>query len=70
MGITPTDKINRWVKAAGQTGKSKSVIDRVVVAGEFLEKTGRMSGYQACGFLTGIDFAKPCLLYTSPSPRD
>lgn len=59
MGITPTDKINRWVKAAGQTGKGKSVIDRVVVAGEFLEKTGRMSEYQACGCLTGIDFSKP-----------
>ena len=59
MGITPKDKIDRWVKAAGQTGKSKFVIDRVVVAGEFLEKTGRMTEHQACGCLTGIDFSKP-----------
>jgi hypothetical protein len=58
MGQTPTDKIERWVSAAGQTGKSQVVIDRVAAAGEFLEKTARLNEAQACQCLTGIDFSK------------
>jgi hypothetical protein len=67
MGMTPADKIARWVKAAGQTGKSQSVVDRVVTAGEFLEKTARMSEHQACSCLTGIDFSKPVSVVRLPS---
>lgn len=59
MGMTPQDKIARWVQAAGQTGKSQAVIDRVVTAGQFLEGTARMSEAAASGCLTGIDFSKP-----------
>jgi hypothetical protein len=33
MGITPPDKIARWIKAAGQTGKAQPVLDRVVTGG-------------------------------------
>lgn len=58
MGMTPADKIARWVAAAGQTGKAKPVIDRVVLAGEFLEKTARMTEQEACSCLTGIDFSQ------------
>ena len=58
MGITPPDKIARWVDAAGQTGKAKSVVDRVVTAGDFLEKTARMSEPEVCSCLTGVDFSK------------
>ena len=59
MGMTPADKIARWATAAGQSGKSKPVIDRVVIAGEFLEKTARMTEQDACSCLTGIDFSQP-----------
>ena len=59
MGMTSSEKIARWVAAAGQTGKAKPVIDRVVTAGEFLERTARMSEPEACSCLTGIDFSKP-----------
>lgn len=59
MGMTPADKIARWVAAAGQTGKGQSVIDRVVVAGEFLEKTARLSEAHTCEMLSGIDFSRP-----------
>lgn len=59
MGRTPQDKIERWLDAAGQAGKSKSVQDRVILAGEFLEKTARLSEGEACACLTGIDFSKP-----------
>ena len=59
MGLTPQDKIARWVKAAGQTGKQQPVVDRVVIAGEFLERTARMNEADACSCLTGIDFSKP-----------
>ncbi|TWT82335.1 hypothetical protein CA13_37970 [Planctomycetes bacterium CA13] len=66
MGFTPDDKIDRWMKAAGQVGKSQSVRQRVVIAGEFLEKTARMSEAQACGCLTGIDFSKPVKMIRLP----
>lgn len=59
MGVTPQDKIERWMKAAGQTGKSDAVKKRVVTAGEFLEKTARMSEREATSCLSGIDFSKP-----------
>lgn len=59
MGITPEDKIERWMKAAGQTGKSNAVRDQVVIAGDFLEKTARMNEADACSCLSGIDFSKP-----------
>ena len=62
MGQTPDDKIARWMEAAGQTGKSDSVRDRVVVAGEFLEKTARMSEADAGACLGGIDFSKPVVV--------
>ena len=58
MGTTPPDKIARWIKAAGQTGKAQPVLDRIVTAGEFLEKTARMNESEACACLTGIDFSK------------
>lgn len=60
--MTSPDKVERWVMAAGQTGKSKSVIDRVITAGDFLEKTGRMSEKEACECLTGVDFSKPVMV--------
>ena len=66
MGMTPQDKIARWVKAAGQTGKPQPVVDRVVIAGEFLEKTARMSEGDACSCLTGIDFSKPVQVVRLP----
>jgi hypothetical protein len=66
MGVTPPDKISRWVKAAGQSGKPKPVIDRVVIAGEFLEKTARMNEANACACLTGIDFSKPVAVVRLP----
>jgi hypothetical protein len=46
------------MEAAGQLRKSKAVQDRVVTAGEFLEKTARMSERDACSCLSGIDFSK------------
>jgi hypothetical protein len=66
MGQTPDDKIARWMEAAGQTGKSDSVRDRVVVAGEFLEKTARMSEADAGACLGGIDFSKPVVVVRLP----
>lgn len=66
MGMTPADKIARWVAAAGQTGKAQAVIDRVVTAGDFLEKTARMSEREACSCLTGIDFSKPVAVVRLP----
>jgi hypothetical protein len=67
MGQTPSDKIARWVQAAGQTGKSQAVVDRVVTAGEFLEKTARMSEREACSCLTGIDFSRPVSVVRLPN---
>ena len=67
MGLTPQDKIARWVKAAGQTGKPQPVVDQVVIAGEFLERTARMSESDACSCLTGIDFSKPVSVVRLPS---
>jgi hypothetical protein len=67
MGMTPHDKIARWVKAAGQTGKPQPVGDRVVIAGEFLEKTARMSESDTCSCLTGIDFSKPVSVVRLPA---
>lgn len=58
MGITPPDKIERWMKAAGQSGKGPAVRDRVIVAGEFLEKTTRMQESEVLALLSGIDFSK------------
>ena len=58
MGITPKDKVTRWMDAAGQLHKSHEVEKRVVTAGEFLEKTARMNEREACSCLTGIDFSK------------
>ena len=62
MGQTPPDKIARWSAAAGQSGKPPAVLARVVVAGEFLEKTGRLSEAAACECLTGIDFSHPVMV--------
>lgn len=59
MGTTSADKLARWILASGQTGKPQTGLDRVAVAGEFLERTARMSEAQACECLTGIDFSKP-----------
>jgi hypothetical protein len=67
MGTTPPDKIARWVKAAGQTGKPQPVVDRVVIAGEFLEKTARLNESDACSCLTGIDFSKPVSVVRLPT---
>ena len=66
MGMTPPDRIARWVKAAGQTGKPQPVLDRVVTAGEFLERTARMSESDACSCLSGIDFSKPVVVVRLP----
>ena len=65
--MTPPDKVARWVAAAGQTGKSQSVVDRVIIAGEFLEKTARMSEQEACSCMTGIDFSKPVAVVRLPN---
>lgn len=67
MGMTPPDKIARWVSAAGQTGKAQPVLDRVIVAAEFLERTGRMSEAEACACLAGIDFSKPVAVVRLPA---
>ena len=67
MGTTPPDTIARWVKAAGQTGKAQPVLDRVVIAGEFLEKTARMSEWDACSCLRGIDFSRPVSVVRLPN---
>lgn len=66
MGMTPPDKIARWVAAVGQTGKPPAVIGRITMAGEFLEKTGRLSEHDACQCLTGIDFSHPVLVVRLP----
>ena len=66
MGVTPQDKIDRWMKAAGQSGKGDAVQKRVVVAGEFLEKTARMSEKAACSCLSGIDFSKAVTVVRLP----
>jgi len=66
MGLTSPDKIERWVTVAGQKGKSQFVVDRVIIAGEFLEKTARMSESKACECLTGIDFSKPVAVVRLP----
>jgi hypothetical protein len=58
MGKTPEDKVARWCKAAGQEGKGKDVVNRVIIAGEFLERTARMSEADASDCLSGIDFSK------------
>lgn len=58
MGITPPDKVDRWMRTAGQLGKGPAVRDQVIVAGEFLEKTARMSERDAADCLSGIDFSK------------
>lgn len=67
MGITPDEKIERWIEAAGQTNKSPAVEKRVVTAGEFLEKTGRMTEQQACSCLTGIDFSQAVTVVRLPT---
>lgn len=59
MGKTPQEKIDRWVAAAGQENKGSKVIERVVTAGEFLEKNVRLSENEASKLLKGIDFSKP-----------
>lgn len=66
MGMTPADKVARWTRAAGQTGKAQPVVDRVVTAGEYLEKTARMSEADACSCLTGIDFSMPVSVVRLP----
>jgi hypothetical protein len=66
MGITPQDKISRWLAAAGQSHKSHEVEKRVITAGEFLEKTARLREQEACSYLTGIDFSKPVSVVRLP----
>ncbi len=66
MGQTPPDKVARWVAAAGQTGKAAAVIARVVTAGEFLEKTGRLSEPEVGECFSGIDFSHPVLVVRLP----
>lgn len=66
MGMTPPDKIARWMNAAGQLHKSRSVEERVVIAGEFLEKTARLSEQATCSCLTGVDFSKPVSVVRLP----
>lgn len=67
MGITPDEKIGCWLKAAGQANKGLVVEKRVVAAGEFLEKTGRMTEEEACSCLTGIDFSLPVTVVRLPT---
>ena len=67
MGITPQEKIDTWMEAAGQLNKGPAVQHRVVTAGEFLEKTARMSEQEACSCLTGIDFSKPVTVVRLPT---
>ena len=66
MGITPKEKIDAWMEASGQLNKGPAVENRVVTAGEFLEKTGRMSQDEACSCLTGIDFSMPVTVVRLP----
>jgi hypothetical protein len=66
VGTIPADKIQRWLRGAGQAGKSQAVIDRVLTAVEFLERTARMSEPQACSCLTGIDFSMPVSVVRLP----
>lgn len=66
MGKTPEEKIARWMQAAGQSGKSPAVRDRVVTAGEFLEKTARMTERETSSCLSGIDFSKPVSVVPLP----
>ena len=66
MGITPADKIARWMSAAGQLHKSHDVEKRVVSAGEFLEKTAGLTEHETCSCLTGIDFSKPVSVVRLP----
>lgn len=67
MGITPDEKVGRWIEAAGQTNKGPAVEKRVTAAGEFLEKTGRMTEKEACSCLTGIDFSLPVTVVRLPT---
>lgn len=67
MGMTPKDKIARWLDAAGQLHKSSAVEQRVKTAGEFLEKTARMTEQEVCSCLTGIDFSKPVTVVRLPN---
>ncbi len=66
MGISPTTKIQKWTAAAGQAGKPQPVLDRVVIAGNFLEKTARMTEAAACSCLSGIDFSKEVAVVRLP----
>jgi hypothetical protein len=48
-------------------GKPQPVLNRVAVAGEFLERTARMNESDACERLTGIDFSQPVTVLKLPS---
>lgn len=57
MGKTPQSKIDNWLKATGLQGKGPGVVKRVVAAGEYCERTCRLSEEDTLKALTGIDFS-------------
>ncbi|MGE3180157.1 MAG: hypothetical protein AB7N71_00880 [Phycisphaerae bacterium] len=61
MGVTPEERIDKWLAAAGKSRRvPQNIRQRVIVAGEFLEKTARIR--DAASYLRGIDFSHPVVV--------
>jgi len=58
MGAPPAHRIRQWLTAAGKSADTAGPVrDRVIVAGQFIENSGRVP--DAFDLLRGIDFSKP-----------
>ncbi len=58
MSNLATSNVEQWLVWTGQVGKSQSVVNRVSVAGHFLEDVCRMPEKKLRECLCGIDFSK------------
>ncbi len=67
MGKTPESKIRAWLKATGLEGKGQGVVKRVQVAGEYCERTCRLSEADTLKVLSGIDFSAQVLVVRLPT---
>ncbi len=66
MSKIPDSKMQAWLKATSSEGKGQAVLKRVQLAGEFCERTCRLSETETLNSLSGIDFSSQVLVVRLP----
>src|SRR5438128_2009416 len=56
MGQTTESVIREWVKAAGEARVSRELLEKIILAGEFMRDDGNQSAEKILNHLSGIDF--------------